>query len=320
MNFSDRALEKGEYQLPDVFIEHITKQVLANKRMSNEEGYKRLVNAIKEGKVSGAWLKRVKNLYETNELFMELMGVEGKNWVESKLQSLRNSRGAMKGLKRDLGLNPIQTRDRSGLGKVNERVLIITESMAEMIGKSGYINEQNYHDIVFYHGGPNKHLSGKNGIHIGTKLAATQALESRIGVPAEGEWNGTREYGKTLIAGKRRLSEIEKERGYYVRTGYNAGSDIPDENYYPSDRAYKASFSDKTQVPLNSRPIVFPVKITGKMTNATYSPHSDQKANSMILRNMRMGNAKSGYFYKNDGEDEGSISAVVPDASFLRIL
>jgi hypothetical protein len=33
-----------------------------------------------------------------------------------------------------------------------------------------------------------------------------------------------------------------------------------------------------------------------------------------------LGNAKSGYYYINDGEDYGSISAVVPDKTFLKIL
>jgi hypothetical protein len=56
------------------------------------------------------------------------------------------------------------------------------------------------------------------------------------------------------------------------------------------------------------------------MTNSPNNPHSDDKANSMMIRNLRMGNAKSGYFYTNIGEDEGSISAVVPNSSFLRIL
>jgi len=56
------------------------------------------------------------------------------------------------------------------------------------------------------------------------------------------------------------------------------------------------------------------------MTNSPYKPHTDEKANSMMLRNLKMGNAKSGYYYENIGEDSGSISAVVPDASFLQIL
>jgi len=187
-----------------------------------------------------------------------------------------------------------------------------------------YLNEQQILEgynfgRLFYHGSTDKNLEGKNGIHIGTKLAATQALEARIGVPSEGEWDGTREYGKTLIAGKKRLKEIEKKRGYYVTTGYNSGSDIPEDDYYPTDRKTRAVYSDRTPIPFNSSPIIFPVEIMGRMSNTPYTPHSDDRANSMMLRNLKMGNAKSGYFYTNIGEDEGSISAVVPNSSFLQI-
>ena len=176
------------------------------------------------------------------------------------------------------------------------------------------------HNRIWWHGSPNKSLSGKKGIHIGSKKAATQALESRIGVPSQGVWDGTREYGKTLLAGNKRLLELEKERGYMLITGYNAGKDLPNDDYYPTERTYRAKFSDGTEIPFDSKPIIYQVAITGKMTNSPSNPHSDQKANSMMMRNLKMGNAKSGYYYVNIGEDSGSISAVVPDASFLRIL
>lgn len=174
----------------------------------------------------------------------------------------------------------------------------------------------------FYHGTPDM-LIGKNGIHVGTYKAAQQALESRIGVPAEGEWDGTREYGKTLIAGKKRLIERAKERGYKydsaLMTGYNA-SNISEDNYYPQDKPEKAKYSDGTIVPLNSKPNIIPVDIIGKMNNSEYTPKSDIMANSLMNRQLKLNNAKNGYFYINDGEDAGSISAVVPDASFLKII
>jgi GNAT superfamily N-acetyltransferase len=173
---------------------------------------------------------------------------------------------------------------------------------------------------VFYHGSTDKNLEGKKGIHIGTKLASTEALESRIGVPSKGEWDGKRKYGKTLLAGKKRLKELEKERGYYLVTGYNTGRDIPEEDYYPTQRKERAVYSDGTPIPFDSKPIVFPVKIKGRMTNSKYNPHTDDKANSMMLRNLKMGNAKSGYYYTNIAEDEDSISAVVPDKSFIEII
>lgn len=173
---------------------------------------------------------------------------------------------------------------------------------------------------LWWHGSTDKNLAGKKGIHVGTKTAATQALEARIGVPAKGEWDGTKEYGKTLLAGSKRLQEISREKGYSVTTGYNIGHDIPEEEYYPTDRKYRARYSDNTFVPFNSKPIIFQVSIVGRMTNTPNNPHSDERANSMILRNLKMGNAKSGYYYTNIGEDEGSISAVVPDSSFLKIV
>lgn len=183
------------------------------------------------------------------------------------------------------------------------------------------INENINTTKQFYHGSTDMNLDGKKGIHIGTKLAATQALQARIGVPAEGEWDGTREYGKTSLAGKKRLQEWDKNKtkGYYVSTGFNSGSNIPDNDYYPTERNDIAKYSDGTSISFDSKPIVFAVDIIGKMTNTQYDPRTDIMANSMMIRNLKKGNAKSGYYYINDGEDYGSISAVVPDKSFLRI-
>jgi hypothetical protein len=182
-----------------------------------------------------------------------------------------------------------------------------------------FINEwYSYSNNVYYHGSTDKNLNGERGIHIGTKLAATQALEARIGVPAQGEWDGTREYGKTLLAGKYTLRT--KPENKWKCTGFNCGSDVPDDDYYPTERQKRATYSDNTLIPFDCKPIIFPVMIIGKMTNTPNNPHSDSKANGMIIRNLKMGNAKSGYFYENIGEDSGSISAVVPDKSFLKII
>lgn len=171
--------------------------------------------------------------------------------------------------------------------------------------------------IQFYHGSTDKNLAGKNGIHVGSKLAATQALQARIGVPAEGEWDGTREYGKTKMAGKKTLDRREKELGYYIKTGYNIGSDLPEEDYYPEERGTKASYSDGTVIDMRSRPIVFPVNIKGPMNNTPRDPKTDQMANSLMMRGLRKGNAKNGFYYINDAEDAGSISAVVPNKDWL---
>lgn len=174
----------------------------------------------------------------------------------------------------------------------------------------------------FYHGTPDYRTWNKasKGIHIGTKLAATQALESRIGVPAEGEWNGTREYGETLLAGTKRLEELEKERGYYLKTGYNAGGDIPDDNYYPINRKSRAKYSDGTEIPFDAIPKIFKVNIKGKMSNTQYNPHDDYVANRLMNRYSKSGTAKTGYYYVNDAEDVNSISAVVPSVNHLTIM
>ena len=173
---------------------------------------------------------------------------------------------------------------------------------------------------VYYHGTTNKGFFGKNGIHIGTKLAATQALESRIGVPAEGEWDGSSTYGERLLAGRITLGRRSEERGYSLTTGYNCGSDLPKEDYYAGDRSYRAKYSDYTEVALDSEPIIFPVEITGKMKNSVNKPYSDRGANNKIARAIKDGNTTEGFYYINDGEDAGSLSAVVPNGSFLKVL
>ena len=185
----------------------------------------------------------------------------------------------------------------------------------EKILKEAYENPK-----VFYHGSTDRNFSGRNGIHVGTYEAARQALNARIGVPAEGDWDGTRTYNETLLAGKQTLRNIESEQGRHVSTGFNCGKDVPINDYYPDDRQEKASFSDRNQIPMNCKPEIFKVQIIGPMTNGENMPHADNKANGLIKRSLNSGKAKSGFYYKNDGEDAGSISAVVPDGSFLKIL
>lgn len=164
----------------------------------------------------------------------------------------------------------------------------------------------------YYHGSPSGDLVGsKSGIHVGTYKAAKQALEARIGVPATGEWDGTREYGKTLLKGKNIIGE-------YECTGYNCGSDIPDDNYYPTDRKILPVYSGGGSVGITSKPIIYRVKIVGPMTNSPSNPLSDTRANAQMKSQITKGKARSGYYYKNDGEDYGSISAVVPDGTWLQ--
>ena len=187
-----------------------------------------------------------------------------------------------------------------------------------------YLNEQQtvgHDNRVYYHGAINQEFAGKGGIHIGTKKAATQALQAMIGIPAEGEWDGTREYGKTLLAGKKTLKKKSKTLSYDPIIYFNAMDDVPEEDYYPKGRKTKAVFySDGTKIPLKSKPLVFKVKITGEMMNTYDDPYKDAKANGFIERQLGMDNAKHGYYYVNNYEDKGSISAVVPDKSFIKII
>ena len=175
----------------------------------------------------------------------------------------------------------------------------------------------------WWHGTADATLSGKRGIHVGTHQAAKEALEAAIGVPADGkDWDGTVEYGKRLLAGRKTLAKPEFK---YKNTGYNCGgaftsSAVPEEDYYAVDRKYRATFSDRTEVPFDVKPVMLRVEIIGKMTNSPGNPLADSRANGLMMRGIRAGNAKSGFYYENVGEDEGSISAVVPDKSFLKII
>ena len=159
------------------------------------------------------------------------------------------------------------------------------------------------------------------GIHVGTYQAAKEALQATIGIPAEGGWDGTREYGKTKLAGKKTLERIHKECGFYVNSGYNCGNDVPEEDYYPKDRKEKAIFSNGTVISPKFKPVIFPVQIVGKMSN---TPHwqikSDESANLLMRKNIKKGNANYGFYYVNEGEDEGSISAVVPNETWIKRL
>lgn len=167
---------------------------------------------------------------------------------------------------------------------------------------------------VFWHGSPSGDLRGSyNGLHIGSYDAAKQALEARIGVPAAGEWDGRHEYGKSLLAGKKTLKKIDP-RGYN-QTGYNV--DAPEEDYYPRG---DACYGDKSKIPLNVNPIIIPVRIVGKMTNTPQTAYDDRKANGYMSAQVKRGKAKSGFYYINDGEDAGSISAVVPNGTFIKVL
>lgn len=143
----------------------------------------------------------------------------------------------------------------------------------------------------FFHGSPSGDLrGGYYGLHVGTKQAASEALNARIGTPHEGEWDGTRIYGKTLL-------KVSNWPGSSPEPRYPNGG---------------AVFSDRSKVAMDAVPDIIPVRIKGKMTNTPGTPHEDFKANGYMAGQVKRGRAKRGYFYQNVAEDEGSISAVVP--------
>jgi hypothetical protein len=170
----------------------------------------------------------------------------------------------------------------------------------------------------FYHGTASGNLrKASYGIHVGTFQAAKEALEARIGIRADGKnWDGTQKYGETLLAGRK---SIESNKfGKYKDTGFN--SKLPDNDFFPKNYKIRAQYSNSENVDFNSKPIILKVEIIGPMTNTIYSPMSDEKANSIMSRLIKMKKAKRGYFYKNISEDYGSISAVVPNEKHLKII
>lgn len=162
------------------------------------------------------------------------------------------------------------------------------------LGQSGW---------VFYHGTPDERTwdqphGAAYGLHVGTEESARQALNARIGKPHEGDWDGTREYGKTLLSP-------------YQPTGEERNLEAP---HYPSGRA---TYSTGHQVPMDARPSIFPVRIIGPMIGHPAAPVTDDYANARMHGQITRGHARSGYFYRNNAEDYGSISAAVPSAAHL---
>ena len=183
-------------------------------------------------------------------------------------------------------------------------------------GEVGYAfgGRKNENDDLWWHGSASGDLrGGVSGLHLGTKEAALDALRASIGVPADGSmWDGTREYGKTLLAGKNTLNKM----GRYLITGHNVYA--PDEDYYPHQHPKGMPWvGNRVPVDPTWKPFLRPFKIVGKMNNDVYHPHSDRGANASMKASLTKGNAKNGYYYRNIGEDEGSISAVVPNGSHV---
>lgn len=163
---------------------------------------------------------------------------------------------------------------------------------------------------IWWHGSPSGDLrGGKSGLHLGTKVAATQALEARIGIPADGKgWNGDREYGQTLLAGK----DTMKKRNFFP-TGFNCN--VPEKDFYPTK---PLMYADRTTMPMTVMPAIRPYKLVGPMSNTPLTAYDDFKANGyMAAQIKRYGKGKRGYYYINIGEDAGSISITVPNGDHL---
>lgn len=165
----------------------------------------------------------------------------------------------------------------------------------------------------WWHGSPAGDLRGAfYGLHVGTYDAARQALESRIGTPADGKpWDGTRTLGETLLAYGVPGTPYYRE--------YHVGDGVPGETTGGPWDYTQVTYSDGTPVPLDSKPTMLPVRITGPMTNTPDNPHTDARANALMKGLITRGQARRGFYYVNDSEDENSISAVVPNADHLEI-
>lgn len=169
-----------------------------------------------------------------------------------------------------------------------------------------YAQQQNY----WYHGSPNGEPNAQGPVHVGTERAARQALEARIGIPADGYgWHG-QEYGKTLLAGQDTLRKRGESSDMFGASGFN--SQAPQKDYFPTERTERAKFSNGDPVPFEAKPAMHAYQITGSMSNSIAHPTSDTRANAMAGRLKNKGT-----YYMNEGEDSGYVSAVVPNRSFL---
>jgi 2'-5' RNA ligase/ADP-ribose pyrophosphatase YjhB (NUDIX family) len=161
-------------------------------------------------------------------------------------------------------------------------------------------------DRIWYHGTPDERSwehGAAYGIHVGTEEAARQALNARIGRPAKGEWDGTREYGKTLL-----------NRDYTI---WHLDGTSTTQHHPPTYPTRGPVYSSGHEGPLDARPSIFPVRIKGPMVNRPSAPVTDDYANSRMRGQITRGTARRGYYYVNHGEDEGSVSAAVPSAAHL---
>lgn len=173
-----------------------------------------------------------------------------------------------------------------------------------LLGSQWVESKERWHGSAY--GGPTDN-PGEFGVHVGTQEAARQALNARIGHRADGrDWDGTEPHGEALLAGKDTIRDLGRDV-----TGYSV--DAPNHDFYARD--VKSDRFGRMEVPAHLQPRLFPVRITGPMTDTI---HEDMRANGIMRAQLRRGTARRGYFYKNIAEDPGSISAVVPSWNHLK--
>lgn len=206
---------------------------------------------------------------------------------------------------------------------------------------------------VWYHGSPSGVLvRGTNGIHVGSREAAHEALVQRVGVPADGKpWDGTRKLGETLMAGKNTLKSLGRNPTEFYDLGYGGNRhDLgmwhqkwPEHDYYIKDHPHMhpmfyAERGERRKISLDSKPNIQAYHIVGPMLNGHKADvDANYLAKSVInhwkkFRNLDTGPLMNGInfieaypkhfphgvYYKNDNEDVGSISAIVPHRSWLK--
>jgi len=181
----------------------------------------------------------------------------------------------------------------------------------DMVEVQRLVNNKLAKQGAYWHGTPSGSLQGGiSGLHVGTKQAAMEALEARIGIPADGKgWNGDREYEKTLLAGKNKINS--GVFGKYRLTGFNASA--PENDYYPSKMP---TVGNNVPVDPTWKPWLRPVLITGKMDSKV---KTDRSANQTMKKRIEKGKIDEGFYYVNEGEDYGSVSAVLPSGNFVKV-
>jgi 2'-5' RNA ligase len=121
------------------------------------------------------------------------------------------------------------------------------------------------------------------------ELPAYEPFEPWLRTASRRSWLGARYNGVELLPPGKRP---------YTDAGVLAGPNAPSE-------------------PLEGMKMV-PVWIVGEMTNTPRDPRKDGAANARMTSLLKRGQARRGWFYENDSEDAGSVSAALPSRAHVR--